>query len=551
MSFALQREGRFRHVALDQFGRLAGYAALSHELHGQPMKPGQQFLDVRVKPEYRGQGIGRALLAAAEQEARQNGVTSLMCAVAPGDDAALAFAARHGFTFDWQTMDGALDLGRFDPTPWADAVAHAEASGIRFTTLLQAQEQPDVLKKLYELDHHLSRDVPEWSGVMPSVEAYRASLQECDPEAVLIAWDGQHAVGYSMTSADGYTCFMGVAQAYRGRGIAKALKVLTIEWARRKGLARLTTNNNAASAAIVSLNRELGYSLQLGAIYLVKEVPDRLKILKDVAKTAGSLALFVGLYVWWQGWWYGAGIGAIFLIHELGHVWAGRMRLIPISAPIFIPFIGAFVTWKRRPPNAYDEAFIAAGGPVAGLLASAAAWGAGMALQQHELVNVAYLGFAIHIFNMIPILPFDGGRIAKGVSRWIGYLFTPVFVFYCLWQDRAWLLGALWPTLLTMVKPSEDDGYYQVSPAQRGGLAGVYGGLLGIALLGVVATGGPDFIFPWLRPTPTYHLVFSLWLTGVVTAIYLVWRFGRPIWGPWVTPVPRGRGEPPSPDDER
>lgn len=52
---------------------------------------------------------------------------------------------------------------------------------------------------------------------------------------------------------------LGVDRACRGRGIAVALKALTIDWAKRKGIARLQTHNNRANNAIVTLNVKMGY----------------------------------------------------------------------------------------------------------------------------------------------------------------------------------------------------------------------------------------------------------------------------------------------------
>lgn len=144
------------------------------------------------------------------------------------DETSLRFAAKRGFRIDYQMVDSELDLIGFDLTQWDGAVAKAETHGIRFTTLLQAQDEHNLLQNQYELDRHLSQDVPEWSGDMPSLEEYEASLQECDPEAGIIAWAEVKPVGYSMTGAGGYTAFMGMAGAYRGKGIALALKVLTI-----------------------------------------------------------------------------------------------------------------------------------------------------------------------------------------------------------------------------------------------------------------------------------------------------------------------------------
>lgn len=270
VAFAIWQQTPFRYVAQDQFGQEIGSASRALELHGLPLKPGEQYIEVFVEPEARGAGAGSALLAAIEQAALEDGASSLTCSVATEDKEALAFLTRRGYAFDYEMLDGTLDLTQCDLSPWAPAIRAAEGLGFRFTTLLQGQDDPALLQKLYELDRELSGDVPQWSGVMPPFEQYCASLRECDPEAVIIAWRDGAPVGYSMTTPDGHIEFLGVLREARGQRIALILKVLTAAWAIRQGLKALETNNNAASEPILRLNRKLGYVMRHGRTYLIK-----------------------------------------------------------------------------------------------------------------------------------------------------------------------------------------------------------------------------------------------------------------------------------------
>jgi predicted GNAT family acetyltransferase len=160
LSFSICHRGRGTYVAVGPDGTVLGSAELAHTLHDLPVQNGRRFLELTVPPQARGQGIGGALYAAAENSARRMWVHTLACAVAPDDPAALAFATRRGFTVEHRMMDGELDLRSFNLAPWAGAVAAAESRGIRFTTLLQAQDDPRILKNLYALDGHCSQDVP-------------------------------------------------------------------------------------------------------------------------------------------------------------------------------------------------------------------------------------------------------------------------------------------------------------------------------------------------------------------------------------------------------
>jgi GNAT superfamily N-acetyltransferase len=266
----IDQESPFRFVALDQAGRRVGFATRARELYGQPLKPGQQTIEVFVEPEARGAGIGSALLTAIEQAARKDGASSLVCSTAPEEQDALAYMLRRGYTVHHEMLDGKLDLTRFDPSVWRPTIVDAEAVGYRFTTLLQGQDDPGLLQNLYELDRTCSEDIPEWSGVMPSFEEYAASLRACDSEAIIIAWCGDNLIGYMVTEPDGHTAMLGVLREYRGKQIALILKVLTAAWAKRKGLKELATNNNAASEAIIALNRKLGYVMRFGRTHLIK-----------------------------------------------------------------------------------------------------------------------------------------------------------------------------------------------------------------------------------------------------------------------------------------
>ena len=253
-------------VAVAPGGVVVGRASLATELHGQPLGPGRLFIHLEVEEPYRGRGVGTALYEALGPA--MEGAPCLACAVAATDEAAFQFAARRGFRFDYQMLDGELDLASFDPAPWQGATARAEAGGIRFVTLATA---PEVLPDLYELDRQASADVPQWAGFMPPFDEYCATLLHGDPSGVIIALgEGGRPVGFMATDDTGHTEFLCVARSHRGRGIALALKLLTIDWARCKGLRVLQTNTNAESTPILALNRKLGYSMRPGTTYLVK-----------------------------------------------------------------------------------------------------------------------------------------------------------------------------------------------------------------------------------------------------------------------------------------
>ncbi|MDQ0418255.1 Zn-dependent protease [Croceifilum oryzae] len=112
------------------------------------------------------------------------------------------------------------------------------------------------------------------------------------------------------------------------------------------------------------------------------------------------------------------GLVMMILIHEIGHVLAAKQRGLPVSAPAFIPFVGAFITMKKQPQDAETEAFIALGGPLLGTVGALGCWGLGYATGDSYYYMIAYIGFFLNVFNLVPIHPLDGGRIVVAISRW-------------------------------------------------------------------------------------------------------------------------------------
>jgi len=139
-------------------------------------------------------------------------------------------------------------------------------------------------------------------------------------------------------------------------------------------------------------------------------------------KTLATMVLSIGLYATEWGLPFAIGFVLLIFIHELGHWIVLHREGIPAGAPVFIPFLGAFIAMRGRPRDAYVEAKVAIGGPVLGSLAAWAVLAAGMLGRQPLLVTLGHAGILLNLFNLIPVSPLDGGRIAGAFSRafWIG-----------------------------------------------------------------------------------------------------------------------------------
>jgi Zn-dependent protease len=141
-------------------------------------------------------------------------------------------------------------------------------------------------------------------------------------------------------------------------------------------------------------------------------------------KTLATMALSIGLYATQWGLPFAVGFVLLVFIHESGHALVLWKERIPAGAPVFIPFVGAFITMKGRPRDAWIEAKVAFGGPLLGSLAAWAVLLAGGLRQDPLLAALGHVGVLINLFNLIPVSPLDGGRIAGAFSRtfWIvGY----------------------------------------------------------------------------------------------------------------------------------
>jgi Zn-dependent protease len=166
-------------------------------------------------------------------------------------------------------------------------------------------------------------------------------------------------------------------------------------------------------------------TLAAGGLFLLGKLKF-LGVLASVLKfnTLATMVLSVALYASGWGWPFAVGFVLLIFVHELGHAIVLKHEGIPAGAPVFIPFMGAFIAMKGRPRDAYIEAKVAIGGPVLGSLAAWAVLAAGLTLGRPFLVTLGHTGILLNLFNLIPVSPLDGGRIAGVFTRgfWIaGY----------------------------------------------------------------------------------------------------------------------------------
>ena len=145
-----------------------------------------------------------------------------------------------------------------------------------------------------------------------------------------------------------------------------------------------------------------------------------------------TFAIAIGAYALFWGWWFGVGIALLLLVHEMGHVIWLRREGISATLPVFIPFMGAFVAMKEMPRNAYVEAKVGLAGPVLGSAGALAVLVWGNEVNSNLLRALAYFGFLLNLFNLIPVVPLDGGRAVSALhpAFWFAGLFAVALLFY-------------------------------------------------------------------------------------------------------------------------
>jgi Zn-dependent protease len=249
------------------------------------------------------------------------------------------------------------------------------------------------------------------------------------------------------------------------------------------------------------LRKRLG-SIFAGLIALIAKFGVAIKALfvalpnLKLLTTAGTALVSVAAYSIFWGWEFAAGFVVLLFLHEMGHVLQLRREGIKASAPMFIPFMGALITAKSLGENALAEARVGLAGPILGSLAAAAVALAGALTGSDMLLALAYVGFLINLFNLLPVIPLDGGRAMAAMAPWMwflgfGGLVALVFVFPNPILFIIILFGGMetwrrWK--LRGTRSLQQAAYYRVSPRNRMLVGAVYIGLIVALAFGMYET---------------------------------------------------------------
>jgi Zn-dependent protease len=217
--------------------------------------------------------------------------------------------------------------------------------------------------------------------------------------------------------------------------------------------------------------------------------------LKLFAST-GTILVSLAAYALFWGWPFAAGFIALLFVHEMGHAIVLRREGIKASWPMFIPFMGAVIASRSLGDNALAEARVGLAGPILGSIGAAACiliWHATGADLWRAL---AFTGFFLNLFNLLPVVPLDGGRAMAAMAPWMWFVgFAAIIPLAVLFPNPVILLILVFAGFETYKRwklrrsgaPGQ-QAYYRVRPLDRALVAGVYLSLIALLVVGMHAT---------------------------------------------------------------
>jgi Zn-dependent protease len=208
-----------------------------------------------------------------------------------------------------------------------------------------------------------------------------------------------------------------------------------------------------------------------------------LKFFPVLLKTGGTMLLTIWAYALSMGWRFALGFVLLIFVHECGHLLAAKRLGLKVGAPVFIPFMGAFIALKDAPRNAWIEAQVGIGGPLLGAAGAALCLLVYWTTQSPLFGGLAYSGFVLNLFNLAPVGFLDGGRIVTALSPWLWIVGLAVIVLLLFAHPNFLLVLILLFSLprvfsLFRRRTAEEARYFEVTPGQRWIMGALYFGLV-------------------------------------------------------------------------
>ena len=245
--------------------------------------PKKFWFDGWVDPKHQRQGVGSAIYNRLKDDFTQRDAIAAWIGIRENMTGSIAFARKRGFSEKMRGWESTIDPGQADTSEFQRYSVKAFQSGIEFSTLEQElRDDSDCYSKLYELVQTAFRDVPiaDTPTDTPYDQwvAFEMKNPNLIPQAYMIAKDGGRYVGTSVVwrlkkePQSLYQGLTGVLREYRGKGIAVALKLRVLDFARKNGFDNIRTFNASTNEGMLSINMRLGFKRDLAWITFEKNL---------------------------------------------------------------------------------------------------------------------------------------------------------------------------------------------------------------------------------------------------------------------------------------
>jgi mycothiol synthase len=243
--------------------------------------PQKFLLELYLHPDFHGQGIGKALYEKILESLQPHNPISFRVQVRDSSQRALRFFAERGFAETKRDWVSVLDVASCDLKLYEGLESTLTSEGITFTTLAELQKKdPETIRKFHSLFSEVRLDVPRAEPATPiAYDYFIANVIEApdfDGRLFLVALEGDKYIGFTglypfgdMKALDQW--LTGVKREYRGRNIALALKVRSVQFAKDNSYTSVRTDNDSTNVGMLAINDKLGFKRGAANLSLLKQ----------------------------------------------------------------------------------------------------------------------------------------------------------------------------------------------------------------------------------------------------------------------------------------
>ncbi|MCA9919073.1 MAG: GNAT family N-acetyltransferase [Anaerolineales bacterium] len=276
-----EAEQFFKRWVVVEDGRITAFAQLQQQIHSST--PGRYRFSIIVHPEFERRGVGTAVYDQIWQtlQTRQPQPTILESGTYQHLPQSIRFLEKRGFQQVMRWVITRVELPEFEITHFEPLIAKLQVQGITFATLPALQQQDENwLEKLHELDWQLVQDepLPYTPKKMPQAQFKKLFIESPNvlPDGWIIALENGRTIGNSNLEKGPLpgglsTGFTGVLRNYRRRGLATALKALSMNWAKQAGHQFIRTGNEENNP-MLTLNKKLGFKEVTASLAFEKQL---------------------------------------------------------------------------------------------------------------------------------------------------------------------------------------------------------------------------------------------------------------------------------------